>query len=193
MQTALDLADQGFKVALVEKDASIGGKMITLSKVFPTLDCCSCITTPKMSAVAHHPNIRLFTYCEMNSLEEISPGFRVGILKKPRYVDESKCTGCRQCEYACPVTVPSHYDRDLGNFHAIRVPFSTAVPQIAVLDMDNCILCGMCERVCPTKAIDYSQEAELFEIETTTIVVATGFELTPIDAKKDYGGGKLKT
>ena len=192
MQTALDLADQGFKVALVEKDASIGGKMITLSKVFPTLDCCSCITTPKMSAVAHHPNIRLFTYCEMNSLEEISPGFRVGILKKPRYVDESKCTGCRQCEYACPVTVPSHYDRDLGNFHAIRVPFSTAVPQIAVLDMDNCILCGMCERVCPTKAIDYSQEAELFEIETTTIVVATGFELTPIDAKKDYGGGKLK-
>jgi len=152
MQTALDLADQGFKVALVEKDASIGGKMITLSKVFPTLDCCSCITTPKMSAVAHHPNIRLFTYCEMNSLEEISPGFRVGILKKPRYVDESKCTGCRQCEYACPVTVPSHYDRDLGISNSpFRVPFSTAVPQIAVLDMDNCILAACVNGFAPQK------------------------------------------
>jgi len=192
MQAALDMADQGFKVALVEKDPSIGGKMITLSKVFPTLDCCSCITTPKMSAVAHHPNILLLTYCEMDSLVDLSPGFRMGITKKPRFVIENKCTGCRQCEYSCPVTIPSPYDRDLGTFHAIRVPYSTAVPQIAVLDMDNCILCGICERVCPTKAVDYTQVAESFEIEASSIIVATGFELTPIDAKKEYGAGKLQ-
>ncbi len=114
MQSALDLGDQGFQVALVEREPSIGGKMITLSKVFPTLDCCSCITTPKMSAVAHHPNIQLFTYCEVQSVDENGAGFDVTILKKPRYVDESKCTGCRQCEYECPITVPSPFDRNLG-------------------------------------------------------------------------------
>lgn len=192
MQTALDLGDQGYKVALVERDPSIGGKMITLSKVFPTLDCCSCITTPKMSAVAHHPNIQLLTYCEVDSFEDLSPGFRVGMIKKPRYVNEDKCTGCRQCEYACPVTIPSIYDRGLGSYRAIRVPFSTAVPQVAVLDMENCILCGKCEQVCAAKAVDYTQVAEEFEIHASSIVVASGFEMTPIDAKKEYGGGKLK-
>jgi heterodisulfide reductase subunit A len=192
MQAALDLADQGFQVALIEREPSIGGKMITLSKVFPTLDCCSCITTPKMSAVAHHPNIQLFTYCELQSIEETNPGFRVVATQKPRYVDADKCTGCRKCEYACPVTVPSPFDRGLGSYRAIRVPFSTAVPQVAVLDMENCILCGKCEQVCAAKAVDYSQQPENFEIQTSSVVVAAGFELTPIDAKKEYGDGKLQ-
>jgi len=192
MQAALDLADQGFQVALIEREPSIGGKMITLSKVFPTLDCCSCITTPKMSAVAHHPNIQLFTYCELQSIEETTPGFRVVAIQKPRYVDADKCTGCRKCEYACPVTIPSPFDRGLGSYRAIRVPFSTAVPQVAVLDMENCILCGKCEQVCAAKAVDYSQQPESFEIQTSSVVVAAGFELTPIDAKKEYGGGKLQ-
>ena len=191
MQAAIDLGDQGFKVALVEREPSIGGKMITLSKVFPTLDCCSCITTPKMSAVAHHPNIQLFTYCEVQSINENSAGFDVDILKKPRYVDESKCTGCRQCEYECPITLPSSFDRGLGSYRAIRVPFSTAVPQTAVLDIDNCLLCGKCEKICPVEAVDFTQEPETFEINATAIVLATGFELTPLDAKKEYGGGAL--
>ena len=192
MQAALDLGDQGFQVALVEREASIGGKMITLSKVFPTLDCCSCITTPKMSAVAHHPNIQLFTYCEVQSINESKAGFDVAILKKPRYVDESKCTGCRQCEYECPITVPSPFDRGLGSYRAIRVPFSTAVPQKAVLDIENCLLCGKCEKVCPVEAVDFTQEPETFEIIATAVVLATGFELTDLDAKKEYGGGKLQ-
>ena len=192
MQSALDLADQGFRVALVEREPSIGGKMITLSKVFPTLDCCSCITTPKMSAVAHHPNIQLFTYCEVQSINESKAGFDVAILKKPRYVDESKCTGCRQCEYECPITVPSPFDRGLGSYRAIRVPFSTAVPQKAVLDIENCLLCGKCEKVCPVEAVDFTQEPETFEIIATAVVLATGFELTDLDAKKEYGGGKLQ-
>jgi heterodisulfide reductase subunit A len=192
MQSALDLADQGYQVALVEKEASIGGKMIALSKVFPTLDCCSCITTPKMSAVAHHENITLLTYCEVQELAENGNGFQVQVLKKPRYVNEDTCTGCRLCEYACPLDLPSDFDLGLGAHRVIRVPFSTAVPQKAVLDIDNCILCGKCEKVCPVEdCIDFTQAAEAFEIQANAIVLATGFELTPTDAKAEYGGGKL--
>ena len=192
MQSALDLADQGYTVALVEKEPSIGGKMIALSKVFPTLDCCSCITTPKMSAVAHNENISLFTYCEVTMVEEDQNGFSIHLLKKPRYLNEDTCTGCRLCEYACPVDVPSEFDLNMGATRAIRVPFSTAVPQIAVLDMDNCILCGKCETACPVEGcIDYTQAPQELVIETQTIVLATGFETTPIDAKKEYGAGEL--
>ena len=191
MQAALDLADQGHQVALVERDPSIGGKMIALSKVFPTLDCCSCITTPKMSAVAHHENIKLYTYCDIQSVKENNGGYLSKVIKKPRYVKEDACTGCRQCEYECPITVPNPFDNNLGAFRAIRVPFSTAVPQIAVLDMDNCIVCGKCERICPADAVDFTQKPKEFEIEATTIILATGFEITPRDAKKEYGAGKL--
>ncbi len=191
MQAALDLADQGYQVALVEKEASIGGKMIALSKVFPTLDCCSCITTPKMSAVAHHENIQLFTYCEVQTVNENGQGYQAQVLQKPRYVNEDTCTGCRQCEYACPITLPSGFDMNLGATRAVRVPFSTAVPQTAVLDIENCILCGKCEKVCPAGSIDFTQKPETFQIAATTVVLATGFEITPRDAKKEYGAGEL--
>ncbi len=191
MQSALDLADQGYRVALVEKEASIGGKMIALSKVFPTLDCCSCITTPKMSAVAHHENIELLTYCELQTISPNGLGFTAQIVKKPRYVDEDACTGCRMCEYACPIDVPSAFDLGLGSRRAIRVPFSTAVPQKAVLDMENCLLCGKCEKVCPADCIDFTQTAQEFSIQADSILLATGYELTPTDAKKEYGAGQL--
>lgn len=191
MQAALDLADQGYQVALVEKEASIGGKMIALSKVFPTLDCCSCITTPKMSAVAHHENIQLLTYCQVQSIGENSSGFVADAIKKPRYVDEELCTGCRQCEYACPLDLPAAFDLGLGAHRVIRVPFSTAVPQYAVLDIENCILCGKCEQVCPVAAVDFTQEPRHIEIEAGTIILATGYELTPTEAKSEYGRGQL--
>ena len=190
MQTALDLADQGYQVALVEKEASIGGKMIALSKVFPTLDCCSCITTPKMSAVAHHENITLLTYCDVEAIHENGDGYNIQVTQKPTYVDNSSCTGCRLCEYACPIDTPSAFDRNLGAVRAIRVPFSTAVPQKAVLDIENCIFCGKCLKACPVDCIDFTQKPEPFEIEAQTIVLATGFEITPRDAKKEYGGGE---
>ena len=187
MQSALDLANQGYQVALVEREASIGGKMIALSKVFPTLDCCSCITTPKMSAVAHHENIQLLTYHEVNEINESQNGFTAEVLKKPRYVDEEACTGCRQCEYACPIYLPNPFDLDYGATKAVRVPFSTAVPQYAMLDIENCILCGKCEKVCPTDAINFNQQPKRFQIQADAIVLATGFETTSRFAKPEYG------
>jgi heterodisulfide reductase subunit A len=190
MQSALDLADQDYRVALVEREPSIGGKMIQLSKVFPTLDCCSCITTPKMSAVAHHENIELFTYCEVEAVEESGSGFVAQVLQKPRYVDVDTCTGCRQCEYACPIDVPHPFDRYLGVHRAAYVPFSTAVPQKALIDMENCILCGKCQRGCPANSIDFTQQPQIFQIEANAIILSTGFEITPPDAKKEYGAGQ---
>jgi heterodisulfide reductase subunit A2 len=191
MQAALDVADQGYQVALVEKEASIGGKMIALSKVFPTLDCCSCITTPKMSAVAHHENIQLLTYCEVQHLHQNGKGFVAEVLQKPRYVDVNLCTGCRQCEYECPIDIPDAFDMYLGTYRAIRVPFSTAVPQKAVLDIENCLFCGKCEAACATDAINFEQVPEILEIETGAVILATGYEITPREAKQEYGAGQL--
>jgi heterodisulfide reductase subunit A2 len=192
LQAALDLADQGFKVAVVEKDASIGGKMIRLSKVFPTLDCASCITTPKMAAAAHHENITLFTFCELQSLYGAGQtGFTARITQKPRYVDPVRCIGCRQCEYACPVYVP---DPEQGGFSArkaVYVPFSNAIPPIALLDVENCILCGKCEKVCPAQAVDYFQQPEAFLIEARAAILATGFDTISVEDKPQYGRGKI--
>ena len=159
LQAALDLADQDYQVAVVEKDATIGGKMIRLSKVFPTLDCASCITTPKMAAAAHHENITLFTYCDMGSLDRTGQTITATITQRPRYVDADKCIGCRQCEYNCPVYVSDEEQGGFSATKAIAIPFSNAIPQTAVLNVENCMLCGKCEKVCPTQAVDYFQQA----------------------------------
>ena len=191
LQAALDLADQEFKVAVVERDASIGGKMIRLSKVFPTLDCASCITTPKMAAAAHHPNITIFTYCELQSLAGNGETLTAQVMQKPRYVDAAKCIGCRQCEYRCPAYVA---DPEQGGFSArkaIYVPFSNAIPQIALMDVENCTLCGTCAKVCPTQAVNYFQQPEQLTITAKAAVLATGFGLTPFENKQQYGEGKI--
>jgi heterodisulfide reductase subunit A2 len=191
LQAAIDLADQNFKVAVLEKDASIGGKMIRLSKVFPTLDCSSCITTPKMAAAAHHENIMILTYCHLNSLKRNGNDLIAAITQKPRYVDQDKCIGCRRCEYECPVYVS---DKEQGGFSArkaVHIPFSNAIPQIALIDIEHCMLCGKCEKACPTQAIDYFQNPIDFTIKAKTAVLATGFELTTIEDKPQYGLGKI--
>ena len=147
-------------MVVVEKDASIGGKMIRLSKVFPTLDCSSCITTPKMAAAAHHPNITLLTYCELQSLKRRGDDLVAVIAQKPRFVEVEKCIGCRQCEYHCPVLVP---DAEQGGFaarKAIYIPFSNAIPPKALIDQENCILCGRCAKICPTQAVNYLAQPE---------------------------------
>lgn len=190
MQASLDLAEQGYRVALIEKQPSIGGKMAALSKVFPTLDCCSCITTPKMSAVAHHEQIDVFTTTEVDWVDRFGDRYLVHATRKPRYIDEATCTGCRKCEYACPVDVPDSFQMGMTAHRAIRVPFSTAVPQKAVLDIDHCLLCGKCESACPVEdCIDFGQQPAPMLFEADAIVLATGFETTPIDAKEEYGAG----
>jgi len=195
LQTALDLGDQGYTVAVVEKDASIGGKMIRLSKVFPTLDCASCITTPKMSAAAHHENITLFTYCDLISLNtddsDKGTGIISHVIQNPRYIDPAKCIGCRQCEYVCPVHVSDMEQGEFSATKAISIPFSNAIPQLPVMDIEHCMLCGQCERACPTHAIDYFQLPEEFIIHAKTAVITTGFELLPVKNNFQYGNGRI--
>ena len=191
LEAALNLAEQDFSVVIVEQDASIGGKMIRLSKVFPTLDCSSCITTPKMAAAAHHPQITILTYCELQTLTRRGDDLVAVIRQKPRYVEVGKCIGCRQCEYQCPVMVP---DAEQGGFaarKAIYIPFSNAIPQKALIDPENCILCGRCAKVCPTQAVNYVEQPEDFTLTAATAIIATGFELTPLEDKTQYGQGKI--
>ena len=193
IQTAIDVGNLGHKVLMIDKQASIGGTMIQLSKVFPTLDCASCITTPKMSSAFHHPNVDVRILCEVNKFVELSDDtFEITLLQKSKFVDASKCTGCNECADACPViALDEGYDEMMGYKKAIGVPFATALPQKAVLDIGNCILCGRCANVCSTSAIDFDMRDELISMNIGAIVIATGFYETQI-IKERFGGGKIK-
>ena len=192
LQAALDLADQNYQMLVVEKDASIGGKMIALSKVFPTLDCASCITTPKMSAAAHHPNITLMTNTVVDAVAPAGGSHRLTLTRKPIYVDTNLCIGCRLCEYDCPVEYPDAFEEGLGSVRAIAVPFTNAIPQYAVLNPDYCIACGACAKACPTDAIKYDQQGETLDIETDAVVLATGFKLNATTLKPQYNAAQSK-
>ena len=183
----------GYKVLLVEKDHSLGGKMIMLSKVFPTLDCSACITTPKVSEIARHKNITIFTESEVtNIVKKADDEFVAQITKMPRYVRVADCTACRLCEKACPVNVRDEYQYGLVGRKAAHIPFSIANPIAAVIDINNCTLCGASERVCPTNCIDFTMETEYYELRTKTVVLATGFTLfDPIEIPR-YGYGRYK-
>ncbi len=192
LQAALDLADEDLQVIVVERRPSIGGRMISLSKVFPTLDCASCITTPKMSAAAHHPNIELMTYTEVERIDSGPEGHTVHLTRKPTYVDDNLCIGCRQCEYACKVEVPDPFEDGLGAIRAIAVPFTNAIPQKAVLNPEACIGCGTCMRVCPTDAIRYDQKPRSITVQAGAVILATGFHLNPLTVKPEYNAHRSK-
>lgn len=196
IQAALDIANAGHKVVLVERDPSIGGHMAQLSETFPTLDCSQCILTPRMVEVAQHPNITLYTYAELERLDGFIGNFRATIRRKARGVDESLCTGCGLCTQKCPnKKIPSEFNAQLGTRTAIYVPFPQAVPNKPVVDRERCTYfqkgkCRICEKVCPTKAIRYDQEDELVEVEVGAVVIATGFDVKGTDFFPEYGYGR---
>lgn len=197
IHAALDLADMGFQVYLVEKNPSIGGRMAQLDKTFPTLDCSICILGPKMVDVSRHENIKLLTYFEVLKVDGYVGNFKVKVLKKPRYVDMEKCNACGECVKVCPVEVPSEFEENLSWRKAIYIPFPQAIPSSYVLDEKNCLgllplACSKCIEACDksgASAIDIDIKEEILELEVGTIIVATGYDpYNPLEIK-EYGYG----
>ena len=196
IQAALEIADSGHKVYLVERDPSIGGHMIQFDKTFPTLDCSACILTPKMTSVGMHPHIELMTYSEVEEISGFVGSFKAKIRKKARYVNEDKCNGCGVCVTKCPWTADSEFDLALGKRKAIYTPFAQAVPNIPVIDTEHCAYflkgkCRACEKFCELGAIDFEQADKIVEVEVGNIIIASGydaFDPTPIS---QYGYGRF--
>ena len=188
IQTALDIADAGFPVDIVETKPTIGGKMAQLDKTFPTLDCAACILTPKMVEVAQNEKIRIFSYSEVTQVKGFVGNFDVTIKRRARYVKEDVCTGCGLCTEKCPQKkVPNEFNLGMDNRHAIYIPFAQAVPKVATIDPNACTMlktgkCGLCARVCTAGAIDYQAKDEFIEEKYGAIVAATGFN--PISMEK---------
>ena len=193
IQAALDIADAGFEVDIVEKNATIGGRMAQLDKTFPTLDCSACILTPKMVDCAQHEKIDILTYSEVEEVKGFVGNFNVKIRRKARYVDETKCTGCKICMEKCPSKKGlNEFNMNLNTRPAIYIPFAQAIPNVAVIDPTQCIKlktgkCGICQKFCGVGAIDYEQKDTFIDREYGAIVVATGFKPINLDAFNEYG------
>ena len=198
IQTALDIADAGFEVDIVEKKATIGGKMAQIDKTFPTLDCSACILTPKMVDCAQHEKINIFSYSEIEDVKGFVGNFTVSIRKKARYVDENKCTGCGVCTEKCPVkNVPNEFNMGMDNRRSIYIPFAQAVPKVATIDPNTCNKlktgkCGVCSKVCTAGAIDYTQQDEIIERGYGAIVVATGFNMIDMTKFDEFAYNQSK-
>ncbi|MEM2367077.1 MAG: CoB--CoM heterodisulfide reductase iron-sulfur subunit A family protein [Candidatus Bathyarchaeia archaeon] len=196
IQAALDLANEGFDVYLVEKTPSIGGHMAQFDKTFPTMDCSLCILSPKMAEVGHHPKIKLLTNSEVTDIKGYVGNFKAKILKKPRYVTED-CSACGECAKVCPETAPNEFDEGLSIRHAIYIPFPQAVPSIYIVDRELCLnkdvtVCDKCIKVCERKAIDFNMKPEIIELEIGTIIVATGYDTFDPSCLEEYGYGKYE-
>ena len=198
IQTALDIADAGFPVDIVETKPTVGGKMAQLDKTFPTLDCAACILTPKMVDVAQHEKIRIFSYSEVTDIKGFVGNFNVTIKRKARYVNEDICTGCGACTEKCPMkNVPNEFNLGMDNRRAIYIPFAQAVPKVATIDPDHCNMlkngkCGVCAKVCTAGAIDYKQQDTYIEEQYGAIVAATGFNPISMDKYDEYAYNQSK-
>jgi heterodisulfide reductase subunit A len=196
IQAALDLADTGYQVYLVEKEPSIGGMMARIDKTFPTMDCSICILAPKMSDVGHHPGIELLTNSEVAEVKGYIGNFNVKVARKPRYVTKD-CSACGECAKVCPIIAPNEFDVGLATRHAIYSPFAQAVPATYIIDMNLClnkdgvVVCDKCMKACERKAIQYEMKPETVELEVGTIIVATGADVFDPSVLPNYGYGKL--
>jgi heterodisulfide reductase subunit A len=197
IQAALEIADAGYPVYLVEREPSIGGHMSQFDKTFPTLDCAACILTPRMVQAGSHPNITLLTWSEVTRVDGYVGNFTVTIRKKARYVDIEKCTGCGICQEKCPKKIIDEiYEAGLGYRKAVYTPFPQAVPKYPVIDRPNCTYfqkgtCKACEKFCPTNAIDFAQEDEYITVQAGNIILATGYDLFDPRNVTQYGYGRL--
>ncbi|MCK5236995.1 MAG: CoB--CoM heterodisulfide reductase iron-sulfur subunit A family protein, partial [Deltaproteobacteria bacterium] len=196
IQAALDIAEGGYEVILVEREPSIGGNMARLSETFPTMDCSQCILTPKMVEAELNERIKIMTYAEVEKIDGYIGNFTVTIKKKAKYVDESTCTGCGECWEKCPFKADSEFELGLSKRKVIYTPFPQSVPNIPVIDAEKCPKiqkdkCGLCQKVCGPGSIDFTQKDELVTEEVGAIVVATGYELMPNERFGEYGYGKI--
>ncbi len=196
IQTALDIADAGFPVDIVEKKPTIGGKMAQIDKTFPTLDCAACILTPKMVEAAQNENIRILSYSEVEDVKGFVGNFNVKIRRKARFVKEDVCTGCGLCTEKCPQKkVPNEFNLGMDNRRAVYIPFAQAVPKVATIDANYCTKlktgkCGVCAKVCTANAIDYDQKDEIIEEKYGAIVAATGFNPIEVNAYDEFAYSK---
>ena len=191
IQAALDLADSGYKTYLIESRPSIGGVMSQLDKTFPTNDCAMCILSPKLVETARHPNIELLGYSDVKSITGKAGDFKVKVIKKARYVDETKCTGCGTCTEKCPSKVPDEYNAGMSKRKSIYIPFAQAIPRVATIDSAHCLYltkgkCGVCKKVCGPKAVDYEQKDREIELDVGSVVLATGFKPFDPSVLKQY-------
>jgi heterodisulfide reductase subunit A len=197
IQAALEIADAGYHVYMVEREPSIGGHMAQFDKTFPTLDCAACILTPKMVSIGTHPNVTLLTWSEVERVDGYVGNFTVTVRKKARYVDTGLCTGCGVCQEKCPKKVVDEiFEAGLGYRKAVYTPFPQAVPKYPVIDRGNCIYfekgtCRACEKLCPTGAIDFNQKDETITLQVGNIVLATGYDLFDPRRNPHYGYGRL--
>ncbi len=196
IQAALDLANAGCKVVLVEREPSIGGKMAALDKNFPTLDCSICIEAPKMSEVINNANIELLTLAEVTRVEGQAGNFNVTILQKPRYVT-SECTRCNECVLVCPQILKNEFDVGIAVRKAIYTPFEQAEPGTYVIDIGNCLNeppnylpCNRCLEVCQPNCIDFNMTERILTRNVAALIVATGYDLLDATLLPDYGYGK---
>lgn len=196
IQASLDLATAGFKVYLVEKSPTIGGKMAQLDKTFPTNDCSMCIESPKFLECKRHPNIEIMTLTEVETVDGEAGNFKVTLVKKPRYVDESKCTGCTSCSEYCPVMVPDQFNQNISKNKAVHIYFAQAIPLTPYVD-EKCIYledkkCSICKGICKNDALDFNQTAEKIQVNVGAIVLAPGIEPFNPAVLNDYGYGKFQ-
>jgi len=196
IQAALDLATSGFKVFLVERAPTIGGKMAQLDKTFPTNDCSMCIESPKFIECDRHPNIEILTYTEVDSVDGEAGDFTIRLTKKARYISEEKCTGCTTCVEYCPVEIPDPFNQDLSPNKAVHIYFSQAVPLVPYID-ESCIYlteqkCSICEGVCKTNALDLHQQPKKLTIKVGAVVLSPGYEVFDPKVRGDYGYGTIE-